>query len=119
MFDDPKKELRRLDQALRDTEQEQPLEEDWLQEIRELVDDEEQIPIRNHANGYGLEPEPPAPEFFRAVYEYEEPEPEPEPERMADPPQQAKKGPGWLTFLLLLEILGILLVILWWTRWLT
>ena len=66
MFDDPKKELRRLQQELlaeEENETEYPGEEDWLeQEIAEakaLSGYEEPEQVRNFANGYGARQEMP------------------------------------------------------------
>ncbi len=125
MFDDPKKELRRMEQALWEAEEEEiPQEPDWEEDSVFLPEDweeqdadlsrHEDIPIRNYANNYGRRPGNFAPDIRRTVYDDEEDLDD----RAVVPPEPEKKGVGGLFLLLLLEILGILLVILWWVRWL-
>ena len=127
MFDDPKKELRRMEQALWEAEEEALLEqsgqedddleellqEQWLTE--DALAQQENIPIRNHANNYGRRPGNFAPDIQRTVYDDEADVQD----RAVTPAEPEKKGVGGLFLLLLLEILGILLVILWWVKWLS
>ncbi len=110
MFDDPQKELRRLERQLLAEEEPEDDWEDDLDEAHRLLGDAEpeedlpeEFPLRNYANGYGrgvrnrdrgdvdLE------EYSSQVYE---------------PP--GKKGIGGLLLLLLLEIIGILAVVVYW-----
>lgn len=139
MFDDPKKNLRWMEDELL-AEEEAPEEpggeledilqllDDWDREdsddLRKVVD----VPIRNHANGYGETDQPRnyangygarpaapgnyAVHFDNALYAddavddsaavFEEPE--------------KRKGVGGLWIVFLLELIGILGVILWWLR---
>lgn len=128
MFDDPKKELRRLEQELLAAEYEEEPEsqeeayasgfafeeDDWLQEAKALIGEEEDIPIRNHANGYGTRPRNYAVDFDRTVYDDEEMDEDKA--VFADEPKS--KGIGGLVLLALLEVLGIVAIVLWWVRWL-
>lgn len=135
MFDDPKKELRRMEQALLETEREAQLaeeeaeldalveqylheddepEEDILSWAKRISQEEdEEPPIRNQANGYGMGEV--YPDHRRALYENEDAEDD----RMVQKGKGKKeKGIGGLLLLFLVELLGIMLVILWWLRWL-
>ncbi len=131
MFDDPKKTLRRMEEELRaaeredQEEQEPPFgsefeftdDEELIREAKALLREEDDIPIRNHANGYGARPMPgaQAPDYGRMVYDPEEPD-----EDVAVFAQEPKpKGAGGLVILALLELIGILAVILWWLKWLS
>lgn len=124
MFDDPKKELRRMEQELLAAEyEEEPepdfgdefeLEEgDWLQEAKALIGDEEEIPIRNHANGYGTRNY--AVDFDRTVYDDEEMDED----KALFAEETKSKGIGGLVVLALLEVLGIVAIVLWWVQWLS
>ncbi len=102
MFDDPQKELKRLEsQLLKDSG------EDWLDkeldQIRAILGDEPQEapqpPVRNFANGY-LE------DYSREIYADEEAEPAP-------PRHRGIKG---LVILALLEMAGIAGIIFYWVR---
>lgn len=129
MFDDPKKELRRMEQELlaaeyeKDSEEMEPEfgagfefeEEDWLREAKALIGEEEEIPIRNHANGYGTRPRNHAVDFERTVYDDEEMD-----EKKAVFTDEPKpKGIGGLVLLALLEVLGIVAIVWWWIQWLS
>lgn len=128
MFDDPKKELQRLERELLAAEYEEEEEEreaefgsefdfeeeDWLREAKALIGEEEEIPIRNHANGYGTRPRNYATDFDRTVYDDEEIDEDKA--VFADPPKS--KGIGGLVLLALLEVLGILAIVWWWIKWL-
>lgn len=119
MFDDPKRRLYELDQALREAEMEENMdiqqeeESDWLQEAKDLLNESstERLPIRNRANNYGRKPE--SADFARAAYADEE-------LRESDAlyvEKPRRKGAGGLVFLAVLELVGIALVILWWLKW--
>ncbi len=153
MFDDPNKTLRRMEEELWAAEYPEedpdgpadetdvPLEElydfgdsDWLQDTKALIGDDEDIPIRNHANNYGRpvagkpsgnsrqnsgktrpsNPRNDAVDFQRTVYADETLD-----EHAAVFVEKTKKkGAGCLPILVLLEVLGIAGVIWWWIRWL-
>lgn len=124
MFDDPKKELRRMEEELFAAEYEEEPEsgseseyedEDWLQQARELLGEEEEPPIRNHANGYGASPRNMAPDFGRMAYADEELDES----RAVFDEAPKKKGAGGLVVLALLEVLGILAILWWWKQWLS
>jgi len=124
MFDDPKKTLRRMEQELLAAEREETPEPDFgaefeldedalLREAKALIGEEEEIPIRNHANGYGTRNY--AVDFDRTVYDDEEMD-----EDKALYAEETKtKGIGGLVVLALLEVLGIVAIVLWWVRWLS
>lgn len=115
MFDDPGKELRRMKDELLAAEYEEEAEyedEDWLEEAKELIGEEE-FPIRNHANGYGTRNY--AVDFNRMVYDDEELD---ETAAVFAEEPEKKKGIGGLVLLALLELLGILAIVWWWVRWL-
>ena len=156
MFDDPKRELQRMDEALREAgrqEQEErealadlkdlwdePLpgeasdDEEWPRQVKALVgDEEEEVPIRNFANGYGrMDRTPPEPErrafpdddledledLERRAVTYR-PRPKAEEPAKAAGEEPEPKGVGCLPLVALLELLGIMLLLLWWVRWLS
>lgn len=119
MFDDPKKDLRRMEQQLLQVEE----EDDWLEEeladVRHLLGEEdldatrvfrqEEMPVRNFANGYGRniyyeepqyeEPEMDFDEYRDEAYDYEEP---------------PRKDNTPLVILALLETLAIVGVVMYW-----
>ncbi len=110
MFDDPKKNLRQMEEALLavEYEDENPDDSDWLEEAKALLGDEEDTPV--------LRPNPRnrAVAFDRTVFADEEPD-----EDAAvylDKPR--KKGIGKLVILALLELAGIAALIVWWIQWL-
>lgn len=121
MFDDPKKNLRRMEEALWEAEYEDTPEEenpdwtegeeDWLEQAKELLD--EDPPIRNHANGYGARNY--AVDFDRTVYDDEE---EMDDKKAVYDDAPPPKGIGGLVFLAVLELLGIVAIALWWLKWL-
>lgn len=123
MFDDPKNTLRRMEEELRAAEYEEEAEpdygfdyenDDWLEEAKSLIGEDEEIPIRNHANGYGTRSQNYAVNNHRMVYDDEELNDDAV--LYAEEPQK-KKGIGGLVLLALLEMLGILAILLWWARW--
>ncbi len=109
MFDDPKLRLQQMEQALKEAE-EAPEEEDWLQEYKDLLGEPEP-PVRNQASNRGRKPE--AKSFSRTVYADEE---------MTESDalyveKPKRKGAGPYVLLALLELIAIMLVILWWIKW--
>ena len=131
MFDDPRKELRRLEEELlaAEYEEEEPIEEydefeDFgaydedeviLAEARALIGDEEPPIYRNHANGYGARQPNPAVDFNRTVYADEEFD---EADAVLVEKRKKEKGIGGLVFLAILELIGILGILGWWVLWL-
>ena len=124
MFDDPKNTLRRMEEELRAAEYEEEeaepddgfgyADDSWLEEAKALIGEDEEIPIRNHANGYGARPRNYAMYDNREVYDEELDDAA---VLYAQEPRK-KKGIGGLVLLALLEVLGILAVLWWWVRWL-
>ena len=125
MFDDPKKELQRLQEQLLAQEEESAPEEAFpeadfdeeLDDIIRLISDEKKPPqvsretaYRNFANNYGQEPEVEEEEESAALY-CDEIEDEPQ-------PKKKEKGIGGLVFLAVLETLGILAITAWWVKFL-
>ena len=147
MFDDPSRELRRLEEELLAEEEEEeafaPSEEEdygeydeffdeedlnnalygsdqgWVDNLDELLSEEPEV--RNHANGYGTRMEAPRKKAKKAkkapVYEEEEYEQLDEDAAVFDEDYK-EKGIGGLVFLAILEIIGILAAVLWWIQWL-
>lgn len=117
MFDDPKNTLRRMEEELRAAEYEEEAEpeyeeEDWLAEAKALIGEEEELPIRNYANGYGARNYGTRDDregYGEALDE--------DAVLYAQEPKK-KKGIRGLVLLALLEVLGILAVLWWWARWL-
>ena len=121
MFDDPKKDLKWLEQQLLAVEapQEEDIElEEWLddeifseedpleaelQEARALLGD---IPARQHRQSED--------EAASAIPVA----PAPRPQSKSKEKQKKEKGVGGLVFLACLETLGIIAVLLWWMIWL-
>lgn len=140
MFDDPKRELERLNEALQEEEEAEALAQEteaagekgeyldesvidealygsdqkWLDEIHELLEEPEPA-VRNHANGYGNTRRNPAVDFSKAVYE-DEGELDEEQAVLDDRPKP--KGIGCLLVLAIAEMLGILAIVGWWLNWL-
>ena len=114
MFDDPKKELQRLEKQLLKEEEEEWLDQQ-LQEAHAMLGDTpaqedmdatrvfrpvtQEAPVRNFANGYGGQPQAPV----RQVPVQRTPEPQPK-----------QKGLGGLVVLACLELLGIAAIIGYW-----
>lgn len=131
MFDDPKKELRRLDEELRAEAYEDQLEALQNQEIPDLDDlfeyedsdwlTEDDTDPRK-AQGVPNN----AADFNRTVYSDEtmdensavfvEKKPKKKPNE-ADREQKKKEGVGCLPFVILLELIGIAGMLWWWYRW--
>ncbi len=136
MFDDPKKELNRLDAELRAESYEEELEQLQSQEIPALDDlfeyeddgwlgdpeetEDADIPIRNHANAYGRKHSD-APDFRRTVYADESSKENDavfvEKQGKSKQKDKRKDGVGCLPFVILLELMGIAGMLWWWYRW--
>lgn len=140
MFDDPKKELNRLDAELRAEAYEDQLEQLQSQEIPSLDDlfeyedddwltdpeaaEDTDIPIRNHANGYGTRGSDP--DFRRTVYADEAAKensavfvekPKKGKQKKDKQKEKQKGGVGCLPFVIFLELIGIAGMLWWWYRW--
>lgn len=118
MFDDPKKELKRLEKQLLEEEDGSWLDNE-LSEVKAMLGDSGQqdldatriyrdpgaVPVRNYANGYGQVPAQSGEydEYGDSAY-------------AADPREVAprEKGVGGLVLLALLELLGIVGIIGYW-----
>lgn len=132
MFDDPKRELERLEEALLEEEEAEAVPEKtgeyldetviddalygsdqkWLDELNQLLEEPEPA-VRNHANNYGRKN--PAVDFSKAVYE-DEGELDESQAVFDDTPKP--KGIGCLLVLAIAEMLGILAIVGWWLNWL-
>lgn len=126
MFDDPRKELQRMQQELLAAE-----EEEWddLSDIQDLLDDyeeedsieallaefgTEETPVRNYANSYGGR-------SARPVFDYQETDDELDDDAVLyredarkKKGKKKEKGVGGLVFLAVLETIGILAIAAWW-----
>ncbi len=134
MFDDPKKELQRLQQQLlaeeENNEEEYLTEEEWLErEIAEAkalsgYQEPKEPKVRNYANGYGTRPQQPQydpnrrshlsgrsgyPQQERAAYR-----PNVQSYSEETIPEEEEKGIGGLVFLAILLTLGIVAVAGYW-----
>ena len=106
MFDDPKEELRQLEEQLLAAEE--PLEASMLDEkefetlyneiLEEFGSQNDEPPVRNFANGYGRS----------------DPQPREIPQPAPPAPEPPVKGNGALIFTLCLEILAIFAVAFFW-----
>ncbi len=112
LFDNPRKELERLERELRAVEEEPTLEEtyedpeDALEEMKAFLAEEDWEESRREPlyRRYSAEPEEDAP---------------PRPEKPGPVPAERKrKRNGGLIVILLLETVALLGVIGWWLRWL-
>ena len=142
MFDDPKKELRRLEEALLEEEEEERREAEqtseegegyldqkvidealygadqkWLDDLNQILEESEPEPEEEEEE----EPRPvrrrknPAVDYGKAVYE-DEGELDEDQAVFDDEPKP--KGIGCLLFVAILELLGILAIAGWWVKWL-
>lgn len=116
MFDDPKKELQRIQRELLAAEHQaapQPkapeeISDDWLQEAKDLIDSEP-VSFLERGNPYGSQNRA----YFgdenensdRAVY-------------LDPPPKKKKKGTFWWLLIALLEIGAIAAIVMKWLEWL-
>lgn len=116
MFDDPKKELKRLEKQLLEEEDASWLDHELSEAKAMLGDDRQQdldvtriyrdpvtLPVRNYANGYGQSRDVEYDEYGDGDY-------------TEAPPRTAsrQKGVGGLILLALLELLGIVGIIGYW-----
>ncbi len=118
MFDDPKKDLKWLEQQLLAAEQDQEEpDEDWFEEEQDWLETElqEARVLLGDAPARRSQPE----DVFRFL---EEDMLEEEPEAVHPSTQKRKnrkeKGIGGLVLLVCLETAGIIAVLLWWVAWL-
>lgn len=137
MFDDPRKNLKRIEEELWAAEyEEEPQEEtafpgdvfsfrdsDWLQDTRAELPEEEEPAIRNFANGYGRRRGNDAEDFHRTVYADEEMDENSavfvEKRKKQKKEKKKKRSSGCLVFLILLELIGLAGIGWWWYRWLS
>ncbi len=112
MFDDPRKELERLERELLAAEEEPPLEETYedpeeaLEEMKAFLAEEDWEESRREPlyRRYSTEPEEDTPS---------------RPEKSSPVPAERKrKRNGGLILILLIETVALLGVIAWWLRWL-
>lgn len=116
MFDDPKKELKRLEKQLLEEEDGSWLDNELSEAKAMLGDDRQQdpdatrvyrdlgaLPVRNYANGYGQAQDVEYDEYGDGDYVENSPKPAPR-----------EKGVGGLILLALLELLGIVGIIGYW-----
>lgn len=115
MFDNPRKELERLERELLAAEEEPPLEEtyedpeDALEEMKAFLAEEDWEESRREPLYRRYSPEPEEDAF-------------PCPEKPSPVPAERKrkrKRNGGLIVILLIETVALLGVIAWWLRWLT
>lgn len=128
MFDDPKKELNRLDQELRAESYEEQLEELQSQEIPSLdglFDEEDGSWLPEEEGAENIPSGRPAHDirdYRRTVYADESVKKENEAvfvEKQKKEKQKDKqKGVGCLPFVIFLELAGIAGMLWWWYRWL-
>ena len=121
MFDNPEKELERLEEELLAAEDKDDDFERFYAEIygefgaapaaeeapQEQIDQPRQEG-RNYANGYGTRPEKPVTRREETAEDYEDTD------SRSVPVRKKKKGNGGLVLLACLECLGIIGVVLWW-----
>ena len=118
MFDDPKKNLKWLEQQL--LEEEETEEVDWLEEelrqAHELMDNDYSRPAASVAL-YDYEEEVADENEDVALYA-DEPQPKRGKKAKKEEKPKKEKGIGGLVFLACIETLGIIAVGLWWVLWL-
>lgn len=117
MFDDPKKELERLEEELLAADNKDDEFERFYADIFDEFGAQPKAekpaaqPLkegRNYANGYGTRPEKAAPRKEETAEDYQDTD------RRSVPVRKKKKGNGGLVLLAILECLGIIGVVLWW-----
>ena len=125
MFDDPKKDLKWLEQQLRAVEapQEEDIDpEDWLDDDIFSDEDPLEAELREARALLGDHPAPQRRQADVFAFLEEDIAEEAAPAAPAPSQKQAKqkkeKGVGGLVFLACLETLGIIAVLLWWLQWL-
>ena len=128
MFDDPKRELQRLQQQLlaeeEDLEEEYLTEEEWFE--REMAEakalsgyqEPKEPEVRNYANGYGTRPKQSAarPNQYREYPQQQRAAYRPNVRNFSEEPvrEEEEKGIGGLVFLAILLTLGIVGVAGYW-----
>lgn len=124
MFDDPRKELNRLDQELRAESYEEQLEKLQSQEIPELEDllEEEDSDWFTDTVHLDQAPRSDVRDYRRTVYADESAKKENEAvfvkkQKKGKQKDQKKGGVGCLPFVILLELAGISGMLWWWYRW--
>ena len=117
MFDDPKKELERLEEELLAADKKDDEFERFYADIFDEFGTEPKVEEtapqpqksgRNYANGYGTRPEKAEPRKAETAEDYQDTD------RRSAPARKKKKGNGGLVLLACLECLGIIGVVLWW-----
>lgn len=133
MFDDPKKELNRLDQELRAESYEEQLEKLQSQEIPSLDDlledeDGDWLPedfLQVEAGNPGSRPGANVRDYRRTVYADEPVKSDQDAVfvekqnkgKQKDKQKDTQKGVGCLPFVIFLELAGIAGMLWWWYRW--
>lgn len=127
MFDDPKKELSRLDAELRAESYEEQLEKLQSQEIPELEDllEEEDSDWFTDTVHLDQAPRSDVRDYRRAVYADESAkenaavfvEKKKKSKQKGKQKDKQKGGVGCLPFVILLELIGIAGMLWWWYRW--
>lgn len=114
MFDDPRKELARLQQELLAAEQEDE-EEVWEEEPddpEEALDEMKELLRRSDWEENGREPL-----YRRYSAEPEVIEEEPQPAKREKKKGPKKDGSAGLTFAIILEVAALLTFVVWWLLW--
>ncbi len=117
MFDDPKKALRQMEEALWEEEAQEELpeeEEDWLSDAKALLEEREE-PARPRETLKRNKGRNDAVDFHRTVYADEE---DKETKAVFVEKPKGKKS-GMLSLVILLELAGIAGIVWWWFRWLS
>ncbi len=132
MFDDPKKALRQMEEALWETEEkdfEALAEEeipqgtfsysddaDWLEEVKEWIGEDTGSQVRDNPRQQVSRRRNDAVDFHRTVYADEKMD---EASAVFVEKKKKRKGSGCLPFVIALELIGIAGVVWWWIRWLS
>lgn len=118
IFDDPRRELRRLEEELLAEEREEEYEEFGDYGFEEYDEDAELLAQAKALIGDEAPPvrrRNPAVDFNRTVYADEEFD---EDDAVLVKKRKKEKGIGGLLFLAILELMGILGIVGWWILWL-
>lgn len=129
IFDDPGRELRRLEEELLAEEEDYEKilstvdDDEFLEDLSQYLDEEDTPVIRNHANNYGSRPVNYAVDFDRTVFADENVdeddavfEEDVRPTKK-EKKQSKEKGAGGLVLIILLELAGIAALAVWWIQW--
>ncbi len=145
MFDDPKKELHRLDEELRAESYEEQLEklqsqeiptfedldeedDDWLEEVDQLLSEEPENSLKYPGIGRVGGRRNDAVDFHRTVYSDEEnkkdaavfvekKQKKKKEEKKRGKDEKKSDSVGCLPFIIFLELVGISGMLWWWYRW--